>query len=94
MLFLYLGVGLDNSFANPVRTEKKQPQRFLLGHFPTPFFEEILCQMKKNYLVLARKYRPKKLADIIGQEEICSVIEGSIKLNRVAHAFLFPEQEE
>ena len=44
---------------------------------------------EENYLVLARKYRPKKLADIIGQEEICSVIEGSIKLNRVAHAFLF-----
>ena len=44
---------------------------------------------EENYLVLARKYRPKKLADIIGQEEICSVIEGSIKFNRVAHAFLF-----
>ena len=46
MLFLYVGVGLDNSFANPVRTEKKQPQRFLLGHFQL-LFEEILCQMKK-----------------------------------------------
>ena len=42
-----------------------------------------------NYIVLARKYRPKNLRDVIGQEDICSVIEGSIKLNRVAHAFLF-----
>ena len=42
-----------------------------------------------NYIVLARKYRPKNLIDVIGQEDICSVIEGSIKLNRVAHAFLF-----
>ena len=42
-----------------------------------------------NYIVLARKYRPKNLTDVIGQEEICSVIEGSVKLNRVAHAFLF-----
>ena len=42
-----------------------------------------------NYIVLARKYRPKNLKDVIGQEDICSVIEGSIKLNRVAHAFLF-----
>ena len=42
-----------------------------------------------NYIVLARKYRPKNLKDVIGHEDICSVIEGSIKLNRVAHAFLF-----
>ena len=42
-----------------------------------------------EYIVLARKYRPKKLSDIIGQGEVCSVIEGAIKLNRVAHAFIF-----
>jgi DNA polymerase-3 subunit gamma/tau len=42
-----------------------------------------------EYIVLARKYRPKKFSDIIGQDEVCSVIEGAIKLNRVAHAFLF-----
>jgi len=42
-----------------------------------------------NYIVLARKYRPKNLKDVIGQEDTCSVIEGSVKLNRVAHAFLF-----
>lgn len=43
----------------------------------------------ENYIVLARKYRPKKFSDIIGQNEVCSVIEGAIKLKRVAHAFLF-----
>ena len=43
----------------------------------------------ENYIVLARKYRPKKFSDIIGQSEVCSVIEGAIKLNRVPHAFLF-----
>ncbi len=43
----------------------------------------------KNYIVLARKYRPKKLSDMIGQEDICKIIEGSIKLGRLAHAFLF-----
>ena len=37
MLFLFLGVGSGRGFANPVRTEKKQPQRMLLGQFPTPF---------------------------------------------------------
>ena len=43
----------------------------------------------KNYIVLARKYRPQKLSDLIGQEEICKVLEGSIKLKRVAQAYLF-----
>ena len=49
--------------------------------------------INNEYIVLARKYRPKKFSDIIGQSEVCSIIEGSIKLNRVAHAFLFQEQE-
>ena len=44
---------------------------------------------KSNYIVLARKYRPKRLSDLIGQEEICNIIQGSVKLNRIAHAFLF-----
>ncbi|MFL2660721.1 MAG: DNA polymerase III subunit gamma/tau [Alphaproteobacteria bacterium] len=43
----------------------------------------------KNYIVLARKYRPKKLSDIVGQDEACKIIEGSIKLDRLAHAFIF-----
>lgn len=42
-----------------------------------------------NYIVLARKYRPKKLSDIIGQGEASSIIYGAVKLKRVAHAFLF-----
>ena len=43
MLFLFWELGLDDSFANPVRTEKKQPQRMLLGQFPAPF-KGIKCQ--------------------------------------------------
>ncbi len=42
-----------------------------------------------NYIVLARKYRPKKLSEIIGQDETCKIIEGSVKLDRIAHAYLF-----
>ena len=42
-----------------------------------------------QYLVLARKYRPKKLSDLVGQDEIKLIIEGAIRQNRLAHAFLF-----
>ena len=50
--------------------------------------------INNEYIVLARKYRPKKFSDIIGQNEVCSVIEGAIKLNRVAHAFFYFQEQE
>ena len=46
-------------------------------------------QEKKEYLVLARKYRPLKLSDLIGQEEICAILEGALTFGRLAHAYLF-----
>jgi DNA polymerase III subunit gamma/tau len=39
--------------------------------------------------VLYRKYRSKDWKDVIGQDHIVSVLEGSIKLKRVSHAYLF-----
>ncbi len=39
--------------------------------------------------VLYRKYRPHSWNDVIGQDHIVSVLEGSIKLKRVSHAYLF-----
>ena len=43
---------------------------------------------ENNYLVLARKYRPQKLSDFIGQEEVCDILRGALKNNRLAHAYL------
>ena len=42
----------------------------------------------------ARKYRPQKLSDILGQEDSTSVIQGAIQLKRVPHALSFQELEE
>ncbi len=42
-----------------------------------------------NSTVLYRKYRPKEWIDVVGQEHIVSVLEGSIKLKRLSHAYLF-----
>jgi DNA polymerase-3 subunit gamma/tau len=39
-----------------------------------------------GYLVLARKYRPKTFADLIGQEAMVRTIANSFALNRIAHA--------
>ena len=48
-----------------------------------------IMKKNENYIVLARKYRPKKLEDILGQEETVEIIKGSIELKRLGHAFLF-----
>lgn len=39
--------------------------------------------------VLYRKYRPTKLEDVVGQEQVTSVLANAIKSGKVAHAFLF-----
>lgn len=41
------------------------------------------------YLSLYRKYRPKKFADVIGQEYIVKILKNSIKNNQVANAYVF-----
>src|SRR5512142_3293233 len=42
-----------------------------------------------SYLVLARKWRPQTFQDMTGQEHVVRTIANSIKLDRVAHAYLF-----
>ncbi len=42
-----------------------------------------------SYLVLARKYRPQKFADVVGQEVVCGILKGAIEEQRVGHAYLF-----
>ena len=45
--------------------------------------------MTESFLALARKYRPKKLAELIGQDIFVSTIQNAVKNNRLAHAYLF-----
>ena len=44
---------------------------------------------KKGYLVSARKYRPLKFADVVGQEHITKTLQNAITNKRIAHAYLF-----
>jgi DNA polymerase-3 subunit gamma/tau len=41
------------------------------------------------YQVIARKYRPQRFADVVGQEHVTETLANAIKLNRIAHAYLF-----
>jgi DNA polymerase-3 subunit gamma/tau len=42
-----------------------------------------------SYLVLARKWRPMRFEDLVGQEHVARTLGNAIKSGRVAHAFLF-----
>lgn len=42
-----------------------------------------------SYLVLARKWRPQSLADMVGQQHITRVLTNAIQSNRIAHCYLF-----
>ncbi|MEI7812794.1 MAG: DNA polymerase III subunit gamma/tau [Ignavibacteria bacterium] len=41
------------------------------------------------YIVTARKWRPTRFEDVVGQEHITTTIKNAIKNDRIAHAYLF-----
>jgi len=42
-----------------------------------------------TYVVFARKYRPQRFEDIIGQDQIVKILKGGVKNSRIPHAMLF-----
>jgi len=42
-----------------------------------------------SYLVLARKWRPKRFAELVGQEHVVRALTNALDTGRVHHAFLF-----
>lgn len=41
------------------------------------------------YLVIARKYRPQRFEDVVGQDHVTRTLINAIQQNRLAHAYLF-----
>ncbi|HFR4114275.1 TPA: DNA polymerase III subunit gamma/tau [Yersinia enterocolitica] len=42
-----------------------------------------------SYQVLARKWRPKTFADVVGQEHVLTALANGLSLGRIHHAYLF-----
>ncbi len=42
-----------------------------------------------SYQVIARKYRPQRFSEVVGQEHVTQTLSNAIKQNRIAHAYLF-----
>ncbi len=45
--------------------------------------------VRMSYLVLARKWRPKRFAELVGQEHVVRALTNALDTGRVHHAFLF-----
>jgi DNA polymerase-3 subunit gamma/tau len=42
-----------------------------------------------SYQVIARKYRPQRFSDVVGQDHVTRTLIHAIEQNRIAHAYLF-----
>src|SRR4051794_18657884 len=42
-----------------------------------------------SYQVIARKYRPQRFSDVVGQEHVTQTLSNAITSSRIAHAYLF-----
>jgi DNA polymerase-3 subunit gamma/tau len=44
---------------------------------------------RAGYQVVARRYRPQRFADLVGQEHVARGLSGAIESGRIGHAYLF-----
>ena len=58
---------------------------------PVPFSmpQNILQGVVALYRALYRKWRPRKFADVVGQEAIVTALQNQIAAGRIGHAYLF-----
>src|SRR5436189_5379699 len=42
-----------------------------------------------SYQVIARKYRPQRFSEVVGQEHVAQTLSHAIEQKRIAHAYLF-----
>jgi DNA polymerase-3 subunit gamma/tau len=48
-----------------------------------------MASSPSSHLVLARKWRPERFAELVGQEHVTRTLAQALKSGRIAHAFLF-----
>ncbi len=53
---------------------------------------EPVPQADAHYQVIARKYRPRSFADLIGQEHVKTTLENALTQRRIAHGYIFSGQ--
>src|SRR5436309_2149200 len=74
---------MECGLTNPARAGRQQRQ--FAPHPPwLPWHFKFM-----SYQVIARKYRPQRFSDVVGQEHVTQTLSNAIEQNRIAHAYLF-----
>src|SRR5262245_29450815 len=74
---------MECGLTNPARAGRQQ--RYFALHLPWSPWHFIMS----SYQVIARKYRPQKFSDVVGQEHVTRTLAQAIVQRRIAHAYLF-----
>jgi len=56
---------------------------------PQPAPSAVKPAVPANYTVVARRYRPQRFEDVVGQDHVVQALRNAIRLNRLAQAYLF-----
>ncbi|HFB98750.1 MAG TPA: DNA polymerase III subunit gamma/tau, partial [Bryobacterales bacterium] len=59
------------------------------GQPSDPDTDKVSGQPSEKYLVVARRYRPRRFADLLGQDHVVQALTNAIRTGRVGHAYLF-----
>src|SRR5216683_4835794 len=51
--------------------------------------EPLMATSPSSHLVLARKWRPERFGELVGQEHVTRTLVQALRSGRIAHAFLF-----
>ena len=46
-------------------------------------------ESSREYMVVARRYRPQRFEELVGQDQVSVALRNAIATNRVGHAYLF-----
>ncbi len=49
----------------------------------------VACGVADSYQVVARRFRPQRFEELVGQEHVAQALQGAIAQGRVGHAYLF-----
>ena len=89
IIFLSGPTASERELANPARPGTEQ--RYVMqrcGGLWGYFYQNIKDSDSMSYTVLARKYRPRRFEDIVGQEHVSKSLQNAVVLDQVGHAYL------
>jgi DNA polymerase III subunit gamma/tau len=56
---------------------------------PTVADSPVSSRQASSYTVVARRYRPQRFEDVVGQDHVVRALRNAIRMNRIAQAYLF-----